>query len=222
MYWEDITMRAQITISEDWLPEIEAALANQKDAKTMRRLLGLRLLALKHSPRDVARELDVCDRVVRNWAYRFRDGGIEAMKRKASTGRPPLLAHDKEDRFKERIRNGPTGADGFATWRGPFIRDMLEREFGASYGRSSVYVLLRRMKFSSLVPRAKHPDSSEEEQERFKKNAARGVPVRQVPKAGQENRPVVPGRSPLRPTRHLDPGVGRARQSSACVPADRL
>jgi Transposase and inactivated derivatives len=162
-------MGTRLTIPESRLPEIEAALSKEKDAKVVRWLFGIRLLALHHTPREIARQLDVSDRIVRNWVHRFLDGGIEAMQRQSSDGRPPLLTRDGEERFEERIRNGPTDTDAFATWRGSFVRGMLDREFGVSYGRSSVYVLLHRMGFSSLMPRAKHPDSSEEEQKRFQK-----------------------------------------------------
>jgi hypothetical protein len=46
---------------------------------------------------------------------------------------------------------------------------MLLEEFGVSYKLTGVYKLLHRLGFSSLMPRAKHPGSSDEEQDDFLK-----------------------------------------------------
>ncbi len=162
-------MRKPLEIPADALPDIEAALAKEKNAKVVRWLLGIRLVALKRTPSQAAGELHTSDREVRRWTRRFLEGGLEAMRPAPRPGRPPHLAHDDEDRFKERIRQGPSPEDGFATWRGPFVRDMLAREFGAHYRGNSVYELLHRLGFSSLMPRPQHPNASPEEQERFQK-----------------------------------------------------
>ena len=162
-------MCKRIEIPASALPDVEAALLVEKEAKAMRWLLGIRLLIMNRSTSDAAQELGVSDRIVRYWAHRFLDGGVDAMHPHSGGGHSPLLPAEDEERFKERIRQGPTEADGFATWRGPFVRDMLRREFDASYSRSGVYALLHRMVFSSLMPRAKHPESSEKEQRQFQK-----------------------------------------------------
>ena len=159
----------EIPVTE--LPEIEAALTREKNAKVVRWLLGIRLIALKRSPPQVARELHVSDRQVRRWVQRYLHGGVEAMTPAPRSGRPSYLSADDEERFKERIRRGPTREDGFATWRGPFVRAMLTREFGAHYRGNSVYELLHRMGFSTLMPRPKHPEASPEEQEAFQKKS---------------------------------------------------
>ena len=160
-----------VEINADALPEIESALAKEKNANVVRWLLGIRLVAMKRTTTQVADELDVSDRQVRRWTRRYLDGGIEAMTPGARSGRPSLLSSEDEERFKERIRRGPTPEDGFATWRGPFVREVLAREFGAHYKGTSVYDLLHRLGFSSLVPRPRHPGSSPEEQERFQKKS---------------------------------------------------
>ena len=173
-----------LVIPAEALPEIEAALAKEKNAKVVRWLLGIRLVALKHTTVQIAGELDVSDRQVRRWTQRYLAGGLEAMTPAARPGRPTLLAPEDEERFKERIRRGPTPEDGFSTWRGPFVREMLAREFGAHYQGNSVYDLMHRMGFASLMPRPQHPGSSPEEQERFQKNFAQGVWPRLRPSPG--------------------------------------
>lgn len=158
----------------------------------VRWLLGIRLVAMKRTCPQAAAELGVCDREVRRWTHRFLSGGIEAMRPGTSPGAPTHLAPEDEERFKERIRKGPTPEDGFTTWRGPFVREMLAREFGAYYRGTSVYDLLHRLGFSSLMPRPKHPDSDPEAQEVFKKNAARSLRSRPRRPSAKDDPAVVP------------------------------
>lgn len=186
-------MCTKIEIPESHLPEIESALAKEKDAKVVRWLLGIRLMALKKTPHDIGPQLNASERTVRNWAHRFLADGIEGMHRHPGSGHQSFLSHEEQERFKERIRQGPTEADGVATWRGLSVIEMLRREFGVSYTRSGVYDLMHRMGFSLLMPRARHPESSEEEQGRFKKNTAQCGAESQPPQARQTHRAVVPG-----------------------------
>lgn len=162
-------MCTKLVVPESHLPVLEAALGKEKDAKVVRWLLGLRLLIFKQTPHAIGIQLGVSEHSVRNWAHRFLSGGIESMHRGSSPGHPPKLPHEEEERFKQRIRSGPTEADGVPVWRGLSVMAMLQRDFGASYTLSGVYLLLHRMGFSSLMPRAKHPESSAEAQELFQK-----------------------------------------------------
>lgn len=143
-----IVMGKTLAIPADALPEIEDALATEHNARAVRWLLGIRLVAMKRTCPQAAAELNVSDREVRRWTRRFLDGGIEAMRPRSSPGAPPHLAVEDEERFKERIRQGPTPEDGCSTWRGPFVREMLAREFGAHYRGTSVYGLRHRLGFS--------------------------------------------------------------------------
>ncbi len=215
-------MGKTLAIPADALPEIEDALAKEHNARAVRWLLGIRLVAMKRTCPQAAAELNVSDREVRRWTRRFLDGGIEAMRPRSSPGAPPHLAVEDEERFKERIRQGPTPEDGFSTWRGPFVREMLAREFGAHYRGTSVYDLLHRLGFSSLVPRPQHPGSDPEKQEEFKKNVARSLRKGLCRPSGRNGRTLVPGRGALRATRHPDARLGPTRKSSARASADGL
>lgn len=168
-------MCTRLSIPESCLPEITEALRHEKDAKTSRWLLGLRLLILKETPTVIGAQLGVTERTVRNWVHRFLSGGIESMHPIHGGGCSPRLSHDEEERFKERIRHGPTKADGISVWRGTSVMGMLKSDFDVSYSLSGTYRLLHRMGFSSLMPRAKSPKASEEEQRRFKKNASASI-----------------------------------------------
>ena len=186
-------MCRRLAIAESELPGIEEALAKEKDARGVRWLLGIRLVCLKRTPEEAGLELGVSGREVRRWVNRFKDGGVAAMRPNWNRGPVPRLTAEQIAVLRKRILDGPTKSDVFSTWRGRFVRDVLRDEFGVSYELTGVYKLLHRMRLSLLMPRPRHPCSSAEEQEAFKKNFAQCLPARQIPKAGQANRAVVSG-----------------------------
>ena len=116
------------------------------------------LLALqgKQAP-QIVETLGRSRRSVQAWVYAYRDGGIEALEPGKSTGRPVKLPRDQERAFKERIKAGPTEADGgVCVLRGEDARRILAREFGVVYTLQGVYDLLDRLHLSCLVPRPRH------------------------------------------------------------------
>ena len=86
----------------------------------------------------------------------------------APTPAAPILPRDQEARFLERLDAPPHPADGVCCLRGEDIRRILEQEFGARYSLDGVYKLLRRLGYSSLMPRPQHPDTDPQAQEFFK------------------------------------------------------
>ncbi|MDB5290615.1 MAG: family transposase [Phycisphaerales bacterium] len=96
-------------------------------------------------------------RFVQEWAYAYRDGGIEAIRPGKSSGRPPRLPRDKEQAFRARVLAGPAEADGgVCALRGVDAMRILEKEFGVRYSLDGVYDLLHRLRLSCLVPRPRH------------------------------------------------------------------
>src|SRR4051794_21261983 len=107
---------------------------------------------------EIAGMLGRSRRFAQEWAYRYRDGGVDALRPGRSTGRPPTLPRDKEAAFKARVLAGPTAADGgVCSLRAEDARRILDREFGATYSLQGVYDLLARLGVSCLVPRPRNP-----------------------------------------------------------------
>jgi transposase len=117
------------------------------------------LLAVGGEPAaGIAGMLGRSRRFVQEWAYRYRYGGIDALRPGRRTGRPPKLPRDKEPAFKARVLAGPAAADGgVCSLRGEDARRILAREFGARYTLQGVYDLLGRLRLSCLVPRPRNP-----------------------------------------------------------------
>jgi transposase len=113
---------------------LETLIRREKKAVQRDRLRAVRLALDGKETLEIARSLGRSRRFVQNWVYAYRDGGIEALRPGKSGGRPTKLPREKEHLFKQRIKVGPTEADGgVCTLRGEDIRRILEREFGVSY-----------------------------------------------------------------------------------------
>ena len=91
---------------------LEDLIAAEQKAKQRDRY-RMALLAIRgEKKKDIARLLGVPTSVVEEWAYRYRDHGIEALRPKKQPGRKPTLPREKHEEFKERIKAGPREGDG--------------------------------------------------------------------------------------------------------------
>ena len=75
------------------------------------------------------------DRQVRTWVARYNADGPDALADHPGRGRKAPLSADRQERLRDRLRTGPTEADGVCTLRGGDVRRILVRSSGWS-GRS--------------------------------------------------------------------------------------
>lgn len=130
------------------------------------------LLAIRgRTKKDIAGLLGVPRSVVEEWAYRYRDGGIEALRAKKQPGRKPKLARERHEEFKGRIQAGPRESDRVCTLRGKDAVRILNEEFGVEYTLNGVYELLHRLNLSSLTPRPRHEKNNPKAMQEFKESA---------------------------------------------------
>jgi transposase len=120
------------------------------------------ILALQgRSATEVAQALGCSVRAVQTWVARYNQGGPQALAEQPHTGRRPRLAGPELLRFQERLDAGPTSEDGICTFYGRDLQRILEHEFGVLMSLQSVYDLLHRHGFSSLMPRPQHKNADE-------------------------------------------------------------
>ena len=108
---------------------------------------------------------------VQDWAYAYRDGGIEALVPEKPKGRPVLLPHEKEAEFLARMDAGPTEADGVCAFTCHDARRILEEEFKVKYTYEGARCALHRMGFTPLRPRPRHEHHDPVAIEEFKRSA---------------------------------------------------
>jgi transposase len=136
--------------------------------RAWRRAQAVVLAKQGRTARDIADSLGCSLKAVKNWVSQFNAGGIEALHDRARSGRPPLLDPTRYPDLKRRLNAPPRPEDGVCTLRGADVRQILDREFGVLMSLQSVYDLLGRLGYSSLMPRPQHEDANPEVQEFFK------------------------------------------------------
>ena len=108
---------------------------------------------------EIAMALGRARRSVQDWAYGYRDGGIEAIQPKPRPGRKPKLPRDREEDLTARLDAGARAEDGVCALRGKDVVRILHEEFGVSYSLGGAYDLLARLGYSCLTPRPLHEKS---------------------------------------------------------------
>jgi transposase len=137
--------------------EVQRRLAVEKNAKQRDRLRAVQLAAEGQEAPRIAVMLGRSRRFVQQWAYVYRDRGLDAVRPTPQAGQPKKLPADQEVAFKARMLGGVTPADeGLCTLRGKEARRILEKEFGKHYTLGGAYALLHRLGLSCLMPRPRH------------------------------------------------------------------
>jgi transposase len=138
--------------------ELELGAATRNQTKLRDRFRAVLAAIDGGEAHQIAPQIHRSRRFVQFWVYRYRDGGVAALKDKPRPGKACKLTAEERERFRRRILNGPTEADGLAcTLRGPEARRILEQEFGKKYALGAVYALMHRLKLSPLRPASTHP-----------------------------------------------------------------
>lgn len=140
------------------------------------------LLAMGHEPElegdQIALRLGRSPRFVDEWVGRYRRGGLVALRPKKQPGRRPKLTPQQEEQLKARLDAGPRDPDGVCTLRGRDVCRIIEREFGVVHTLGGIYDVLRRLGYSSLVPRPRHRKNDPAAMEKFEREDAPLLPGR--------------------------------------------
>jgi transposase len=150
---------------------LEALIRAEPRAKVARRLTAVRLALLGQTAPAIAAQVLLSDRQVRTWVARYNAGGPDALADRPGRGRKGPLTPEQEDRLRQRLRAGPTEADGVCALRGEDVRRVLQEEFGVPRSLQAVYDLLHRLGFAPRRPRPRHPRADPRAQAAFKKSS---------------------------------------------------
>ena len=103
-----------------------------------------------------------------SWAYkwlsRFDKDGLEGLKNKPRSGRPPDVPQEKLSKIRTELSENPSG------WKAKEIMDIIHRKTGVKYHEVHVYRLLHKWGFDPKVPRKRFVNiASNKERKQFKK-----------------------------------------------------
>lgn len=168
-----------LTIRTDMTSEELRRLARgETDSRICRRLLAIAMALDGGSREEAARQAGMDRQTLRDWIVRYNAEGVEGLRDRARSGRPPLLAAALEPELARLIAAGPDAErDGVVEYRVRHIRELALRHFGADYSRTGMQDRLHRMTLSFLTPRPIHPKTDAAAQEAFKKTSPTASPL---------------------------------------------
>jgi transposase len=123
------------------------------DGLEWRRFRALHLKRQGWSRQDIAEALGVSPVSVSRWFARVREGGLEALRARRSSGHPPKLSAAQKRLIPEFLWHGAE-AYGFRgeVWTCARIARVIEVEFGVHYHKDHVGRLLKELRWTPQVP----------------------------------------------------------------------
>ena len=115
------------------------------EAAEARRLRAAQLLAQGRSQAEVAEAVGVSRESVRRWQVRLRQGGMQALRRRPASGRPPKLSAAQVTQVQQALLAGAQ-ANGFTTdlWTLDRVAQVIHRVTGVRLAPASVWRLLHQ------------------------------------------------------------------------------
>jgi transposase len=161
-------MPAAVKLREDYSAEALRGLARRsKDANQSRRLLSLAAV-LEGMERGEAARIGGMDRqTLRDWVHRFNERGPEGLLDNWTSGPKSRLSLDQLAQLAGIVEIGPE-ADGVVRWRRVDLKRVISSRFGVDYHERSIGKLLRKLGFSHMSARPRHPKQDERIVESFK------------------------------------------------------
>ena len=150
-------------ITEPSLEELKAACRREKDLKVKERMKMALGVLEGLSTYEVAERLRCPQPNVVYWKRRFAEEGLEGLKDRPRSGRPPKVTRWKLQRVKTLIERKQW-------WTATEVMKLICEKTGVQYSLMHVTRLLHSWGLSKQRPRRKHVNAaSDEEVERFKK-----------------------------------------------------
>jgi transposase len=164
-------MPSAVRLREDYLAEELRALARRsKNVNQSRRLLSLAAVR-DGMDRGAAAKIGGMDRqTLRDWVHRFNALGPEGLFDNWTEGPKPRLSEAQLAQFAKVVEAGPDREnDGVVRWRRIDLKRVIGEKFGVDFHPRYVGKLLKKLGFSHISARPRHPAQDERIVEAFKK-----------------------------------------------------
>lgn len=139
---------------------------DERDADVKERvLLVRRVLADKQRIETVAQELHKSRAWAYKWYKRYQYKGLNGLKDKPRSGRPPLVNQDLMIKIRKELEDSNT-----VGWDFKQVRNVIQKKTGIKYHEVHIYRLLHKWGFVRKVPQKRFVrTASKEEKKKFKK-----------------------------------------------------
>lgn len=142
----------------------------ESNAKVKERLLlVLRVKGDSIIPARVVKDIHRSRPWASYWLERFANEGVEGLKEKHRSGRPPKLSPEIIHHIKKELSDSKQG------WTTKQVEDLIFKKGGGlKYHYTHIYRILHKWGFKLKIPRKMHiKTASKEEKENFKKKLER-------------------------------------------------
>lgn len=166
-------MPSAVRLRDDFTAETLRRLARRsKDVHQSRRLLSLAAVR-DGMDRGAAAKIGGMDRqTLRDWVHRFNAEGPEGLLDHWTNGPTPRLRPEQLGELAKIVEAGPDRAiDGVVRWRRADLKRVIAERFGVDYHERYVGTLLKKLGFSHISARPRHPAQDERIVEAFKKTS---------------------------------------------------
>jgi transposase len=106
---------------------------------------------------------------LRDWVHRFNASGPEGLVDNWTEGPKPRLSAEQRAQFAQIVEAGPDREkDGVVRWRRLDLKRVIAERFGVDFHERHVGTLLKKIGFSHISARPRHPAQDERIVEAFK------------------------------------------------------
>ena len=166
-------MPSAVRLRGDYSAEELRGLARRsKNVNQSRRLLSLAGVR-GGMDRGAAANIGGMDRqTLRDWVHRFNASGPQGLFDNWTEGPKPRLSEEQLAQFVKIVEAGPDREkDGVVRWRRIDLKRIIAGRFGVDFHERYVGTLLKKLGFSHVSARPRHPAQDERIVEAFKKTS---------------------------------------------------
>jgi transposase len=152
--------------------ELRMAARRTRHSGQARRLLAIALVLEGTSRAQAARITGMDRQTLRDWVVRYNAGGVEGLHDRPRPGRPGRLTAAQLAELERLVEVGPDiDVHGVVRWRCVDLQAEIKQRFAVEVSERHVGRLLKRLAFTRLSVRPRHPQADEAAQEAFKKTS---------------------------------------------------
>ncbi len=168
-------MPAAVKLREDFSAEQLRALARRsKDVNQSRRLLSLAAVREGKDRGEAARVGGMDREAPGGWVHRFNGAGPEGLFDNWTDGPKSRLSAEQLVEFAKIVEAGPDRERaGLVRWRRVDLKRVIAEKFGVDFHERYVGTLLKKLGFSHISARPRHPAQDGEIVEAYKKTSKR-------------------------------------------------
>ena len=150
------------------LEQLQSLLKKERHPRVARRLQAVLWAQQGQSVSQIAALAVVQTRTVHNWITRYNQRGLEGLRDHYVGGNQNKLTVAQKEQLTEYLDQQAQDPRAKIS-QGRDLHAWIVQQFGIVYSLSGIYGLLRRLGYSCLVPRPRHPQADPHAQEAFKK-----------------------------------------------------